>query len=206
VQLTVKDIKLSFAGASDKKFNFTCFGGHIYSVVGKSGAGKSTLLNIVMGIQAPRSGEVHYQHSRGSALEQVKSVFVSQDLHNMPLSVAEYVAYPDHEISSERIRSALREACVLDWVDQLTGGVDERLSFNESNLSGGQMQRLQIARVFYHRPDFIFLDEATSALDQVNEQKLLQNLRKLVSQTQAIVIMVAHRIQAIESADFKIEV
>lgn len=206
--LKLNDIVFSIPrqnGLEKKLVNVQVNGGEIAVIAGKSGAGKSTLMSILLGLRAPESGNIEYQIPEKISGGRPLVVYVSQDLHNMPMSVAQYVSYPLATYDRQLFQAAVQSVNLEAWVKSLPLGPESQLAFNDSNLSGGQMQRLQLARIFYHRPFYVFLDEATSALDLENEDLFLKNLQRFAHNDKAVVMMIAHRDASIAIADKKIE-
>jgi ATP-binding cassette, subfamily B, bacterial MsbA len=176
--------------------------GESVALVGPSGAGKSTLINLLLRFMDPTSGQVLLD---GRPLPEWDIValrrqfaLVSQDVVLLNDSVAANVsmgAEPDRE----RVRRALQDANLLDFVTTLPQGIDSAVGHNGGQLSGGQRQRLAIARAIYKDAPILILDEATSALDSESERQVQDALQRLMVGRTSIVI--AHRLSTIERAD-----
>ena len=176
--------------------------GESVALVGPSGAGKSTLVNLLPRFLDPTSGSVLLD-GRPLADWDVAALrrqfaLVSQDVVLFNDSVAANVALgatPDRA----RVEDALRAANLLDFASGLPRGIDSLIGHNGSQMSGGQRQRLAIARAVYKDAPVLLLDEATSALDSESERLVQQALESLMRGRTSIVI--AHRLSTIERAD-----
>ncbi len=183
--------------------------GEALALTGRSGCGKSTLLKLLMGVYQPASG------SRELVLDEGRRIpygaewrglfaYVPQDDVLMSGTVRDVVSFGDDksEANDLRIWDALRVACAWDFVRGLPHGLDTELGERGGGLSGGQAQRIAIARAVYSGHPVIVLDEATSALDQRTESQVLKNLRGLGDRT---LVMVTHRPQAMAACDRRID-
>lgn len=176
--------------------------GENVALVGPSGAGKSTLVNLLPRFIEPTSGEVLLDGRRLAdwdvrALRR-QFALVSQDVVLFNDTVAANVALGD-EIDPERVRSALRSANLLEFAEGLPKGIDTVIGHNGREFSGGQRQRLAIARAIYKDATILILDEATSALDSESERLVQEALETLMRGRTSLVI--AHRLSTIERAD-----
>lgn len=178
--------------------------GEHLAVMGATGAGKSTFLLMLLGLIKPTEGQISLD---GTPLAQVlpewnaqigyvpQAVFLTDD------TIAANVAYgvPEEERDPERIRIALEQAQLLDFVSGLPKEIDSPVGERGSALSGGQRQRIGLARALYRTPTVIILDEATSALDLNTQTKMLQALSDLPQNP--TVISVTHQLEPLEYAD-----
>ena len=182
--------------------NLDIAAGETVALVGPSGAGKTTLINLLPRFIDPSAGEVLLddvpltQWSLAALRRQF--ALVSQDVVLFNDSIANNVSL-GRAVDREHVRTALRDANLLDFVDTLSGGIDHRIGHNGSELSGGQRQRMAIARAIYQDAPMLILDEATYALDSESERLVQQELARLMRGRTSIVI--AHRLSTIESAD-----
>lgn len=178
--------------------------GTTVAIIGPSGAGKSTLVDLILGLHAPDSGKVLCSgHSPDFARSSIAGVmgYVPQKPGVVSGSLLENIALgcPPEEIDSENLWSAIRAAELETLVSSLPDGVHSSLGGQLDSLSGGQLQRIGLARALYSRPRLLVLDEATSALDADTEASISDGLSKLSGQT--TVIIVAHRLSTIQKAD-----
>jgi ABC-type multidrug transport system fused ATPase/permease subunit len=169
--------------------------GRIYAIAGPSGSGKSTLLKLILGL---------WQAPPGALLYGVKGPedigYLPQTIQLMPATIAANITYPDKEVDTERLKQALQEVRMLQFVEQLPAGWDTEVGDGALTVSGGQAQRLQLARLFYHRFPLIIIDEGTSALDPETEGLIFSVLKAMV-QGGSTILMVAHRLSALKIAD-----
>jgi ABC-type multidrug transport system fused ATPase/permease subunit len=173
------------------------------ALMGPSGAGKSTIADIMCAVLEPNSGEVLIDgvnpFSNSSRLPSIS--YVPQKPGLVSGTIADNVALgvPRKDVDVTQVRSALSQAHLLDVIDSLPEGTDAPLGKLLDGLSGGQVQRLGLARALYNKPGLLVMDEATSALDAESEaeiQKALDGLRGRVS-----VVLIAHRVNTIQNAD-----
>lgn len=177
--------------------------GETVAFVGSSGSGKSTLLNLVLGFVRPTSGRILLDGLDMQLLDmRTARRFVSvvpQDSVLFEGTIRENIAYGLPHLEDERIRAALRDANVLDFVHDLPAGWDTVVGERGARLSGGQRQRLAIARALVRDPRIPLLDEATSALDPESEQLVKDALTRLMQGRTTLVV--AHRLSTIRQAD-----
>ena len=166
--------------------------GKKYLLVGKSGEGKSTLIKLLLGLNKPQAGQLLFENTEISEIDShslLKNVgTVMQENMFFNLSIRENLQLIAPEASEEDLISALKAACLYDFVDSLPQKIDTVIGERGVKLSGGQKQRLAIARLILHNPQIIILDEATSALDSIVESEILDNLSNIFSDRTMIVI------------------
>ncbi len=171
--------------------------GRFYCVCGPSGAGKSTLMKVMLGLVRPNAGQLRLA---GPHAKQAVVGYLPQQFQLMNESIAANIAYPDPLPDEARVRAMLQKVGMDDFVATLPNQLSEVVGPGGRALSGGQMQKLQVARVMYHDYPVIMIDEGTSALDPQSEQQMLALVRVLTQQKR-IVIMIAHRPAVAVSAD-----
>lgn len=166
--------------------------GKKYLLVGKSGEGKSTLIKLLLGLNKSQAGQLLFENTDISDIDShslLKNVgTVMQENMFFNLSIRENLQLIAPEASEEDLISALKAACLYDFVDSLPQKIDTVIGERGVKLSGGQKQRLAIARLILHNPQVIILDEATSALDSIVESEILDNLSNIFSDRTMIVI------------------
>jgi ABC-type multidrug transport system fused ATPase/permease subunit len=178
--------------------------GEHLAIMGATGAGKSTFLLMLLGLIRPTEGQIILD---GTPLSQVLAEwnaqigYVPQAVFLIDDTIAANVAFgvPEEERDPERIRIALEQAQLLDFVSGLPQDINSPVGERGSALSGGQRQRIGLARALYRTPTVIILDEATSALDLNTQTKMLQALSDLPQNP--TVISVTHQLEPLEYAD-----
>ncbi len=206
-EIVVKNVSVSFESTNYdvlKNVNLIFRPGSLTAIVGPSGAGKSTLLDAILGIKHLKSGEVLI--SGKPSLESfwlwpTQVGFVPQETYLRKGSIRENVAlgFSPHEIDDAAVLDALSRAQLTDFVSAYPDGINTDIGESGSTISGGQRQRLGIARALYTNPKIIILDEATSALDAVTEQAITNAIKQLKGNVTLIVV--AHRLSTIQDAD-----
>ena len=184
--------------------SFTLEAGKINALVGPSGTGKSTVVNLLCGLLVPSSGEILINDQPLSGYDPVSWLqrisIVSQDNFLFHGSIRSNLMVAKSSADIASILTSLREAGAYEFVDSLPKGLDTVIGERGASLSGGQVQRLAIARAILRDGDLMIFDEATSALDHLSQEQVLKTLR-LLAQTGKMVVLISHREQAIMQAD-----
>lgn len=184
-----------------ENFNMHLKAGNRVAIVGYSGSGKSTLAKIVTGLYEEWSGEILFDGKKRRELPRATLVnsiaSVDQDVFHLNGTVQENITLFDSSIKKSDVIQAAKDACIHEDILKLEGGYDGMVSEGGTNFSGGQRQRLEIARALVRNPSILILDEATSALDTVTEKKLLDNIRRRGCSC----ILIAHRLSTIRDSD-----
>ncbi|TXH41770.1 MAG: ATP-binding cassette domain-containing protein [Actinobacteria bacterium] len=171
------------------------------AIVGGSGSGKTTIARLAIGELQPWSGQVRLQGVPRLAVPRPERTaligYVPQYPQVMPGTLIENITMFDDTISLERVEQALADACVLEAVQSRPSGMYEPLTPTGHGFSGGELQRIAIARALVRDPELLVLDEATSALDPVVEMQIMQRLR----QRGSTCLIVAHRLSTVRDAD-----
>lgn len=188
-----------------QRVSFTLKKGSTLGLVGTSGAGKSTLADLIMGLLTPTEGAVFIDDVRltaDTALAWRKTIgYVPQASYIENDTLRSNIAFGklEDEIDDARVRESCRKSNILDFLEGLPEGLDTVMGERGVRLSGGQGQRLAIARALYVQPGLIVLDEATSALDHKNEKIIQETLQHLHGSVTMIII--AHRMSTLDFCD-----
>ena len=184
--------------------SFTVTPGETLAFVGPSGAGKTTIIDILLGVLEPQMGEVLISGKSPAEASRIwpgAIAYVTQDIAIASGTIRENVAlgYPREVATDDLVLNALRVAGLDTFVQSLKDGIDTVVGERGTKISGGQRQRLGIARAMFTKPALLVLDEATSALDGETELQVSDAIRTLRGST--TVILIAHRLSTVRDAD-----
>ena len=184
-----------------KNINLKIRAGENVGIVGRSGCGKSTLMRLMMGFEVPSSGSIFYdQYDLGNTNLNSLHHFTGycpQELHIFPDTIKNNIKISKPEATDEEIWEAARIACIDEDIRRMPMQMETMLGEGGTGLSGGQGQRVMIARAVLNRPRIIFFDEATSALDNLTQKQVVKNLEEI----RCTRISIAHRLSTIEHCD-----
>ncbi len=204
--LTLKNVGFRYTGSTEKvlqHINLTIPANKITAIVGASGSGKTTLMKLLLKFYNPTEGDItlgnyHLSNIAHSAWRE-KCGVVMQEGYIFNDTIARNIAVGDEIINKEKLLNAVKIANIQSYIEQLPLGYNTKIGSEGIGMSGGQKQRLLIARAVYKNPEFIFFDEATSALDANNEKIIMQNLNNFFKNRTAVII--AHRLSTVKNAD-----
>jgi len=189
-----------------KDANVTVPVGQAIGIVGTTGAGKSTIVDVLLGLLVMQEGKITADGQDIFAKENyrkwLKNVgYIPQSIFMIDDSIRKNVAFgiPEDEIDDNRVWEVLKEAQLDDFVRSLPEGLDSSVGERGIRVSGGQRQRLSIARALYEDPEVLIMDEATAALDNDTEKAIMDSINRLHGNKTLIII--AHRLQTIEKCD-----
>ena len=202
-----KNINFNYTSNLDNKvlknINIKINGGKMTALVGQSGSGKSTLLNLIPRIYDPKSGVINIdnQNIKNINLFSLRKEIsiVDQNVTLFDDTIFNNIKYAKPNASNEEIYKAAEQAMCLDFIEKLENKYEAMIGENGVRLSGGEKQRLSIARAFLKDSKIILLDEATSSLDSETEEKIQKALEKLIFNKTTVVI--AHRLSTILNSD-----
>ena len=186
-----------------KDVSFTLRAGHSVAIVGPSGSGKSTIVNLIPRLWDVSEGSVAFD---GVDVRRLDLAFlrnqvgvVSQETYLFNGTIRENLLYARPDATEADMEAALRKANIWDFVERQPEGLDAMVGNRGLKLSGGEKQRLSIARVLLKNPTIFIFDEATSALDSISEQKIQEAIDPIIKSRTSILI--AHRLSTILAAD-----
>lgn len=209
LDIRAEGVSFSYATPGDtqqvlENISLNVVGGSSVAIIGPSGSGKSTLLKLILGLLSPTSGQIEcdgYSPEDFRLRYPGKISYVPQKPGLVSGTIEENVALgiSPEEIDRDRLWQALRLASLSDLVESLPDGPRTSVGAHADSLSGGQVQRLGLARAFYTQPRLIVLDEATSALDAETEASVTKSFAQMKNKTTLIVV--AHRLSTVQSVD-----
>lgn len=189
--------------------DFTIPKGARVGIVGVTGSGKSTALDVLMGLIFPTEGTVlvdgHPINEGNVGAWKANIAHVPQHIYMTDTSVAENIAFgvPHERIDFDKVRQAAHEAQISEFIDNMPDGYDSFVGERGMRISGGQLQRIGIARALYKKAKVLVLDEATSALDVATEQKVMHAIESL--EQDSTIIIITHRIETLRNCDMIVE-
>lgn len=216
----VRDLEFRYTGSLEpvlKGLDFTIPHQKITAIVGASGSGKTTLMKLLMKFYEPDKGEIFLSlaPSKGegvpSPLGKVRLGLIAQHSWRNACGVvmqegyvfndtiAQNIAVGQDFVDREKLEKAVETANIKEFIESLPLSYNTKIGNEGVGMSGGQKQRLMIARAVYKNPDFIFFDEATSSLDANNEKTIMENLDEFFEGKTAVII--AHRLSTVKNAD-----
>lgn len=192
-----------------KKINLEIKKGEKIGIVGETGCGKSTFLDIFMGLLEPTSGLIYIDNvclNSNNYSEKINSwrdkiAHVPQNIYLSDCSIAENIAFGlrYEEIDFEKIKKVAIKSNIARFVEKRSLTYQSKIGERGISLSGGQIQRIAIARALYKDAEILIFDEATSALDNVTEKKIISEIQNISKEL--TIIMVAHRLSSLEGCD-----
>ena len=206
-EVTISNVSLTYPNKtvpSISNISLSIPAGKSVAIVGPSGSGKTTMVDLLLGVLSPNLGSIQISgYSPEIAVKKWPGAisYVPQDVVIAAGSIRENVAmgYPNSEATNELVNSALRVAQLEDFIESLPEGLETQVGERGTKISGGQRQRLGIARAMFTRPHLLVLDEATSSLDGETESDISAAINSLRGFT--TVIMIAHRLSTVRTAD-----
>lgn len=188
-----------------EKVNFEVKEGETVAFVGPSGSGKTTLVKLLVGLYNPSYGTIYYNnlHSDEINIEELRSQigFVTQDTQLFSGTIKENLLFAQPNATDEQIMDVLEKAACQTLLARADNGVDTIIGEGGIKISGGEKQRLSIARALLRNPKIFVFDEATSALDSLTEEEITNTVKDVTAQGNYITVMIAHRLSTVMHAD-----
>lgn len=187
------------------KISFSVKKGETIAFVGPSGSGKTTLVKLLVGLYRPEQGDITYNGISYSQLdiEQFRNQigFVTQDTQLFSGSIRENLLFVAPGASDQEMIDALHQASAYTLISRADNGLDTVIGEGGMKISGGEKQRLSIARALLRKPKLLVFDEATSALDSLTEEAITKTVKDISNNKEQINILIAHRLSTIMHAD-----
>lgn len=207
-KLRFEDVSFRYRKADHdaiENLSFSAGLGETIAFVGPSGCGKSTLVKLLVGLYSPTRGIIYFDDVTAREIRYNRMRrqlgFVTQDTQLFSGSVRANMQFVKPEATDEEIIAALKKASSLRLVEESPAGLDTILGEGGKMVSGGEKQRLAIARALVRNPRILIFDEATSALDSLTEEEITDTLREISAGKKQIILMIAHRLSTIMHAD-----
>ena len=179
--------------------------GETIAFVGPSGAGKSTLVKLLVGLYRTQSGSIFYNGFDGNEIDfdelRNQIGFVTQDTQLFAGTIRENLTFVYPDATDDDVREALHKASCDNLLSRAEKGLDTMIGEGGLKLSGGEKQRLSIARALLRHPHLLIFDEATSSLDSITEEEITNTIRNISEEKEQITVMIAHRLSTIMHAD-----
>ena len=198
---------VTFAYQSVPALSDICFGvrsGETIAFVGPSGSGKTTLVKLIVGLYSPQQGRILYNGKPATAVDldelRAQIGFVSQDTQLFAGSIRDNLLFVNPGASDRECLAVLAQASCDSLLARAGRGLDTLIGEGGVKISGGEKQRLSIARALLRRPRLLVFDEATSSLDSITEEEVTATMRRLASRD-VITILIAHRLSTVLHAD-----
>lgn len=179
--------------------------GDTVAFVGPSGSGKSTLIKLLVGLYPPLAGHIRYNERdiKKLDLESLRNQLglVTQETHLFAGTIRENLLFVNPEATDEQLWNVLNRAACHNLMKRASKGLDTYIGEGGVKVSGGEKQRLAIARALLRSPKILIFDEATSALDSITEEEIMHTIQGISESKQHVVVMVAHRLSTVMHAD-----
>ena len=187
------------------KITFDVTLGETIAFVGPSGSGKSTLMKLLVGLYRPQEGKIEYNGLDETEINfddlRKQIGFVTQDTNLFSGTIKENLLFVNPEATDDDLNDVLQKASCTNLIMRAEKGLDTMIGEGGLKLSGGEKQRLSIARALLRKPHLLIFDEATSALDSLTEEEITNTIKQISSAKEQISILIAHRLSTIMHAD-----
>jgi ATP-binding cassette, subfamily B, bacterial len=206
--LSFKGVGFQHKTASQKAIDDISFDarvGETVAFVGPSGSGKSTLMKLLVGLYRPQQGKILYNNLDETEIHfddlRKQIGFVTQDTNLFSGTIKENLLFVNPTASDDLLNDVLQKASCTNLLERAENGLDTMIGEGGLKLSGGEKQRISIARALLRQPHLLIFDEATSALDSLTEEEITNTIKLISSQKEQITILIAHRLSTIMHAD-----
>ena len=206
--LVFKNVGFKHQTASQKAINDISFSvktGETIAFVGPSGSGKSTLMKLLVGLYRPQEGKVLYNgiDENNINFDDLRNQigFVTQDTQLFSGSIKENLLFVNPTATDDELNDVLHKASCFNLISRAKDGLDTVIGEGGLKLSGGEKQRLSIARALLRKPHLLIFDEATSSLDSLTEEEITNTIKNISALKEQITILIAHRLSTIMHAD-----
>jgi len=207
-KLEFRDVGFKHQTAQVKAINeidFTVKVGETIAFAGPSGSGKTTLMKLLVGLYRPQTGKILYNGLDENEIdfEDLRNQigFVTQDTQLFSGTIKENLMFVNPAATDEDLHDVLNKASCQNLLVRAEKGLDTMIGEGGLKLSGGEKQRLSIARALLRKPRLLIFDEATSSLDSLTEEEITETIRDISAQKNQITILIAHRLSTIMHAD-----
>ncbi len=207
-ELAFKAVSFKHNTATHKaidKITFDVTLGETIAFVGPSGSGKSTLMKLLVGLYRPQEGKIEYNGLDETEINfddlRKQIGFVTQDTNLFSGTIKENLLFVNPTATDDDLNDVLQKASCTNLIIRAEKGLDTMIGEGGLKLSGGEKQRLSIARALLRKPHLLIFDEATSALDSLTEEEITNTIKQISSAKEQISILIAHRLSTIMHAD-----
>ncbi len=188
-----------------KDISFQANAGETIAFVGPSGSGKTTLVKMLVGLYNPNEGAIFYNEKNAKEIDltelRQQLGFVTQDAQLFSGTIKDNLLFVKPSATDEEINDVLQKAACQNLLKRAENGLNTTIGEGGIKVSGGEKQRLSIARALLRNPRLLIFDEATSALDSITEEEITQTIRNISSKQDQITVLIAHRLSTIMHAD-----
>lgn len=207
-ELEFVNIKFKHQTASQPaltNISFTAKAGDTIAFVGPSGSGKTTLVKLLVGLYRPKEGQILYNGIDGALIDfdtlRTQIGFVTQDTQLFAGTIRENLLFVNPTATEQQMMDVLKQAACYNLLERADNGLDTLIGEGGIKISGGEKQRLSIARALLRKPHLLIFDEATSSLDSLTEEEITNTIKDVSSKQEQITILIAHRLSTIMHAD-----
>lgn len=207
-ELAFKNVSFQHQSAHYKALNSISFevkNGETIAFVGPSGSGKSTLVKLLVGLYRPKEGQIFYNKTDGKEFDfdelRNQIGFVTQDTQLFAGTIRENLLFVNPNATEEELKVALDKSSCTALLERAENGIETVIGEGGLKLSGGEKQRIAIARALLRKPHLLIFDEATSALDSITEEEITSTIKDISKEKAQITVLIAHRLSTIMHAD-----